>query len=360
VAGDGRTGLELAAAHRPAAVILDIMLPGMDGWSVLDALKRSPHLRHIPVHVMSAMEPTLDAMRRGAIAFLPKPASPEQLSEAFRRLAHLAGRGPRRLLVVEDDPILRELVVDLVGGGDVTVVEAATGAAAQAALRAEPFDCMVLDLGLSDMSGFDLLERLEAEGTALPPVVVHTARDLTREEAERLRRHAESVIIKGVKSEERLLDETSLFLHRVVEELPERHRKMIASLHDRDAMFSGKQVLLVDDDMRNTFALAKLLRERGMTVHIASDGLQALALLDEHPETEAVLMDVMMPELDGYEATRRIRAQERFARLPVIALTAKAMQDDRARCMAAGASDYLSKPVDLDRLLSMLRVWLYR
>jgi CheY-like chemotaxis protein len=242
----------------------------------------------------------------------------------------------------------------------VSCAEAATGAEALAALRSAPFDCVVLDLGLSDMSGFDLLDRLHAEGVAVPPVIVYTGRELTREEADRLQHYAESVIVKGVKSAERLLDETSLFLHRVVSALPESQRKMIASLHDQDALLAGKRVLLVDDDMRNTFALARLLRERELDVQLASDGAQALAFLEAHPDVDLVLMDIMMPEMDGYQATRRIRAQERFRRLPIIALTAKAMKDDRARCMEAGASDYLPKPVDLERLLSMLRVWLYR
>jgi CheY-like chemotaxis protein len=251
-------------------------------------------------------------------------------------------------------------VVGLVGGGDVACTAVGTGAEALQALRDGRFDCLVLDLGLSDMSGFELLDQLQARGQALPPIIVYTGRELTRQQAERLERYADSVIVKGVKSEERLLDETALFLHRVVGDLPEPKRRMIASLHDLDALFAGKTVLLVDDDMRNTFALAKLLRERELVVDIASDGLQALAWLDKHPDVDVVLMDVMMPELDGYEATRRIRAQERFRRLPIIALTAKAMQDDRERCMKAGASDYLPKPVDLERLLSMLRVWLYR
>jgi CheY-like chemotaxis protein/HAMP domain-containing protein len=360
LAGDGRAGLELAEAHRPAAIILDLLLPGTDGWAVLDALKRTAHLRHIPVHLMSAQAPTLDAQRRGAVAFLEKPVSAEQLEAVFGRIRGLADQPLRRLLVVEDDPALRRQVVALVGGDDVTCLEAGSGEEALAALRAGPLDCVVLDLGLPDLSGFDLLDRLHAEGVTLPPVVVYTGRELTREEHDRLQRHAESIIVKGVKSEERLLDETSLFLHRVVSELPEAQRRMIASLHDQDARLAGKRLLLVDDDMRNTFALAKVLRERELEVHIASDGAQALAFLEAHPDVDLVLMDVMMPEVDGYEATRRLRAQPRFRRLPIIALTAKAMKDDRERCMQAGASDYLPKPVDLERLLSMLRVWLYR
>jgi CheY-like chemotaxis protein len=332
----------------------------MDGWAVLDALKRTPELRHIPVHMMSAQSASIDALRRGAVAFLEKPVTAEDLDAAFARIRRLDERELRRLLVVEDDDTLRRQVVALVGGGDVACVEAATGEEALQALRGGSFDCVVLDLGLSDMSGFDLLDRLHAEGVAVPPVIIYTGRELSREEADRLQRYAESVIVKGVKSAERLLDETSLFLPRVVSELPESQRRMIASLHDQDALFAGKRVLLVDDDMRNTFALAKLLRERELVVDIASDGVQALAFLEQHPDVDVVLMDIMMPELDGYEATRRIRAQERFRRLPVIALTAKAMKDDRERCMQAGASDYLPKPVDLERLLSMLRVWLYR
>ena len=220
---------------------------------------------------------------------------------------------------------------------------------------------MILDLGLPDMSGFELLERMGAGGGLdMPPVIVYTGRELTREEEIQLRKHAETIIIKGVKSEERLLDEVSLFLHRTVSNMPPAKREMIITLHQREAMFADKTILLVDDDMRNLFALSKILTERGLQVIKAEDGQKALALLDSHTEIALVLLDIMMPVMDGYQTAREIRKQARFRDLPILALTAKALKEDRSKCIAAGANDYLAKPVDIERLISMLRVWLYR
>jgi len=230
-----------------------------------------------------------------------------------------------------------------------------------AALRQKNFDCMILDLGLPDMTGFDLLSRMGAENNLdMPPVIVYTGKELTREEELELRKHAETIIIKGVKSAERLLDEVSLFLHKTVSSLPAAKREMIISLHAQDGVLSGKTILLVDDDMRNLFALSKILSEKGLNVLKAEDGRKALALLNDHPEIALVLLDIMMPVMDGYQAAREIRKQPRFFDLPIIALTAKALKDDRNKCIEAGANDYLSKPVDVERLFSMLRVWLYR
>jgi len=265
------------------------------------------------------------------------------------------------LLVVEDDAGLRKGIIKLVGNGDVHADEAATAQESIEKLRSKKYDCMILDLGLPDMSGFELLKKLEAEEHALiPPVIVYTGKDLTREEEIELNKYAESIIIKGVRSEERLLDEASLFLHRVVDRLPEKKRRMITNLHNTDVMFQNKRVLMVDDDMRNVFALAKVLEEKGMEVLKAENGQKALDLLGKSGEVDLVLMDIMMPGMDGYETMKRIRAQAKFEKLPIIALTAKAMKEDRARCIAAGASDYLSKPVEVNRLFAMLRVWLYR
>ncbi|MBU0493834.1 MAG: response regulator [Chloroflexi bacterium] len=360
-AATGESGLELAAQHRPTAIILDIRLPGMDGWAVLEALKDDPHTRHIPVHIMSVEEATLDAFRKGAVGHLTKPATREDLEAAFRRLEEVFGRAIKELLVVEDDDNLRRSIIRLVGNGDVHADEATSGAATIQALQAKRYDCLILDLGLPDMTGFQLLQILESrEGVVIPPVIVYTGQELSREEEIELRRYAESIIIKGVRSEERLLDEVSLFLHRMVDRMPEQKRRMIADLHDTDLMFRGKTVLVVDDDMRNVFALSRVLETKGMRVLKAENGQKALSTLAQEPAIDLVIMDIMMPVMDGYETMQRIRAQERFRKLPIIALTAKAMQLDRERCLAAGASDYLAKPVDVNRLCSMMRVWLYR
>ncbi|MBF0509569.1 MAG: response regulator [Deltaproteobacteria bacterium] len=361
VSATGEGGLRLAEKHIPEAVILDLSLPGINGWEVLDALKINSKIRHIPVHIISAAETSLDAFKRGAIGFLTKPVQQEQLEEAFGKIEEVLDKKIKDLLIVEDDETFRRAIVDLVGEEDVKITEAATGREALTALRKAGFDCMVLDLGLPDMTGFELLNQLEKERhISLPPVIVYTGKELSREDEAELRRFADSIIIKGVKSEERLLDETALFLHRMVKTMPEKKQKMIISLHDRENIFTAKNILVVDDDMRNVFALARVLKDKGMNVIKAEDGKKALSLLNEHPDVDLVLMDIMMPVLDGYETTKKIREQARFARLPIIALTAKAMKDDREKCIAAGASDYLSKPVDVDRLLSMMRVWLYK
>jgi CheY-like chemotaxis protein/signal transduction histidine kinase/HAMP domain-containing protein len=357
----GEDGLELAGTYLPEAIILDIRLPGMDGWAVLEGLKDSPKTRHIPVHIISVEDASLDAFRKGAIGHLTKPATQEDLEEAFRKLAEVFSREMKELLVVEDDDNLRKSIIRLVGDGDVHADEAATGQETIQAVRAKKYDCLILDLGLPDMTGFELLKRLEAqEDVVIPPVIVYTGRELTREEEIKLRYYSESIIIKGVRSEERLLDEVSLFLHRVVGKMPERKRQMITNLHDVDTMFQGKTVLIVDDDMRNVFALSQVLEGKGIKVLKAEDGQKALSMLEREPQVDLVIIDVMMPVMDGYETMQRIRVQPRFQKLPIIALTAKAMKQDRERCLAAGASDYLSKPVDVNRLFSVMRVWLYR
>ena len=356
----GHQALMLAEQYRPGAIILDINLPDMNGWEVLEALKKNPLLRHIPVHMMSAEEKTLDAFRKGAVGYLRKPVTQEDLLGAFDRLEGFIDKDLRELLVVEDDAVLRGEIVKLIGNGDVQTTAVATGEEVIAALSEKRFDCMILDIGLPDMSGFDLLDRLGREKDIdIPPVIVYTGRELTREEHERLYCYTDSIIIKGVKSVERLLDETALFLHRVVAKMPEEKRKIIANLYEQDALFVDKRVLVVDDDMRNAFALSRILSEKQMEVGVANNGFRALELLAED-SFDLVLMDIMMPEMDGYEAMRRIRAQEKYRNLPIIALTAKAMPEDKGKCMAAGASDYLAKPIEEGRLLSMMRVWLYQ
>ncbi|MGA1874783.1 MAG: response regulator [bacterium] len=357
----GEKGLELAAGYQPKAIILDLILPGMNGWQVLESLKNNTAIRHIPVHIISIEEKSLEALQKGAIGFITKPVDKEELEEAITKIGKVIEKDIKDLLVVEDNRILRERIVTLIGNGDVKVSQAENGDEAIKALQSGRFDCMILDLGLPDMSGFELLRILETnENMIIPPVIIYTGRELTREEDEELQRYAESIIVKGVKSEERLLDETALFLHRIISNLPEKKKKMITTLYDKDMVLQGKKILLVDDDMRNAFALARILQDNGMKVLKAEDGKKALNILDREPDVDLVLMDIMMPVMDGYEATRTIRAHQKFWNMPIIALTAKAMKEDRARCLAAGASDYITKPVEVDRLLSMMRVLLYR
>jgi tubulin-specific chaperone A len=361
VTDNGEEGLRLADQYRLAGIILDIRLPGIDGWTVLSTLKSNPSTRHIPVHMMSAEEVSRKAMNQGAIGFLSKPVDRDQMTKAFDRFESVINKKIKKLLIIEDDDKLRGVLVDLVADGDTETFEARTGQEAEELLGCQRFDCMVLDLGLPDCNGIDLLQRLtSATDLVVPPVIIYTGRDLSREEERDLNKYSESIIIKDARSQERLLDETSLFLHRMVESMPAEKQQIITDLYDRDQMFQGKKVLLVDDDMRNVFALSGVLEQKGMEVVIAEDGKKALAMLDQEEGIDIVLMDIMMPEMDGYEATRRIRKQKQFWKLPIIALTAKAMKEDRDKCLEVGASDYLAKPVDVERLLSMMRVWLYR
>ncbi len=358
-ASTGEAGLALATRYLPRAVILDIRLPCMDGLAVLSALKEDTRTRHIPVHVVSVEEHGSESLRKGAVGHAVKPLDQERLEEVFQRLQQVSAARQKRVLVVEDDPQVRSETARLIEGGDVRVDEAETGEQALQALRCSHYDCMVLDLKLPDMDGREMLDRIGREDMKPPPVIVHTARDLTSEQEMALREHADSIVIKDVRSPERLLDEVSLFLHRVVSEMPEKKRKIILDLHDSDASLRDRKVLIVDDDMRTMFALSRLLSERGMKPMKAENGDRALRLLDENTDVDLVLMDIMMPVMDGYEAMKRIRVQERFRKLPVIALTAKAMPEDREKCLAAGASDYLPKPIDAGRLFSMMRVWLH-
>ena len=359
-AATGEKGLELAVERQPAAVILDLRLPGMDGWAVLAALKEDTRTRHIPVHIVSVEEASTDSLRKGAVGHAVKPLSQESLEDTFRTLEKVTAGEIKRVLVVEDDERSRREAVQIIGDVDVNVDEARNGEQALQALRTGGYHCVVLDLELPDMTGGELLAKLESEGMVLPPVVVHTARDLTPDEEMMLREYADSIIIKDVRSPERLLDEVSLFLHQVVSRMSEKKQMIIRRLYQSDQALKGKRVLIVDDDMGTIFAMAHLLAGLGMTPLKAENGERALKLLDENPDTDLVLMDIMMPKMDGYEAMKRIRSQERFTKLPIIVLTAKAMHEDREKCIAAGANDYLPKPVDPHRLTSMMRVWLYR
>jgi CheY-like chemotaxis protein len=361
VTSRGDHAIALAHRYRPSAITLDIQLDETDGWRVLDMLKHDPATRHIPVHIISATDERQRALRQGAIAHLTKPVTREALTDAFGGIRMFIDRRVKNLLVVEDDDVERTSIVELIGNNDVHTTAVATGQEALEALEREPFDCMVLDLGLSDMSGFDLLEQLRQKGTlASLPVIVYTGKELSKREETELRRVAETIIVKDVKSPDRLLDETALFLHRVQENLPEPKRRMLEQLQHSDPGLAGKTVLVVDDDIRNIFALTSVLEQYEMKVLYAENGRDGIELLRQTPGVDAVLMDVMMPEMDGYEATRAIRQVPEFRQLPIIALTAKAMKGDRELCIEAGASDYITKPVNTDQLMSLLRVWLYR
>jgi HAMP domain-containing protein/signal transduction histidine kinase/CheY-like chemotaxis protein len=353
--------LTLAREYLPTAITLDLRLPDADGWTVLDRLKHDWTTRHIPVHVMSVDEDWQRGLRFGAVDFLTKPVSKDSLSGALANLHAFIDRPVKRLLVVEDDEAQRQSIAELIGGADVEITGAATGAQALESLNSGTFDCMVLALGLPDMTGFELVQRIKSEvGLRKLPTIVYTGKDLTRKEEVELRRLAESVVIKDARSPERLLDETALFLHRVAANLPEPTRSMLERLHKADPVLAGRKVLIVDDDVRNIFALTTFLEQSRMDVSYAESGREGIARLQEAPGIEAVLMDVMMPEMDGYETIRAIRELPQFRALPIIAVTAKAMKGDREKCIGAGATDYIPKPVDRDHLLSLLRVWLAR
>ncbi|MFV8271381.1 response regulator [Flavobacterium sp. GT2N3] len=358
-AASGEDGLVLASKYRPQAIILDMGLPGIKGQQVLHELKGNPSVRHIPVHIISANDRSLEPIREGAVEYLMKPISKDGLEEAFNRIENFVNRKIKNLLIIEDSENSRKAMKVLIGNGDVKCYEAATGKEALELFENNHIDCIILDLGLPDMTGFELISKLEdVKGHNLPPIIVYTGKELTKEENNLLHKYAESIIIKGVKSEERLLDETALFLHRTISNLPKAKQMIINNLHDKEAIFHSKKILLVDDDMRNVFALSKILQERGMDVIKAENGKTALEMLEKNPDIDLVLMDIMMPEMDGYEAMNRIRSQIKFRNLPVIALTAKAMKDDKQKCIDAGANDYITKPIDVERLLSLMRVWL--
>jgi len=361
VARRGSEALSLAHEFHPAAISLDVFLPDMLGWTVLNHLKQDPTTRHIPVQMLTLDEDRHHGLARGAFAFVTKPTTPEGLEAALMRLKEYASPRRKRLLVVEDNPAEQLSIRELLGYDDIDVTTVSTGAEALAAVEEQAFDCAVLDLRLPDMTGFEVLERFR-ENSALSdlPVVVFTGRELSSEEDAQLHTLARSVVVKNVESPERLLDETALFLHRIVSALPAEKQKMLDRLHRSDDALIGKKVLVVDDDVRNIFALSSVLERRGMSVLTAGTGRQAIELLESTPDVAIVLMDIMMPEMDGYETMQVIRQKSALRRLPIIALTAKAMKGDREKCLEAGASEYLAKPVNTDQLLAALRTWLHR
>jgi len=360
-ADKGDTGLALAHEFKPDGILLDIMLPVMDGWTILERLKSLPELRHIPVHVISVVDEQQRGLQLGAMAYLTKPVSAEALEGAFTQLEGFISKELKSLLVVEDNEEEREGIVKLIGNGDVVITAVGSGNEALEFLQKQHFDCMILDLKLPDISGFVVLHRMAEElGIRDLPVVVYTALELSPDEAQNLQRQAATVILKGEQSQARLLDETALFLHRVEARLPKEKQKLIRQLHEPEEVFQDKKILIVDDDMRNIFALTSVLEPHKMKILYAENGRDAIAVLKGNPDIDLVLMDIMMPEMDGYETTRGIRRDDCFKALPIVALTAKAMKGDREKCIEAGASDYISKPVNTDQLLSLMRVWLYK
>jgi CheY-like chemotaxis protein/HAMP domain-containing protein/signal transduction histidine kinase len=361
VAMRGGEALALARKYKPTAVSLDIFLPDMLGWTVLSQLKQDPETRHIPVQIVTVEEERQHGLERGAFAYLNKPLTTNSIEAAFDRIKRFAEPRPRQLLVVEDDPAERMSIEELIRHDDVEITSVGTGAEALDAMREIEFDCVVLDLKLPDISGFDLLAEVQKNPDLRDvPIIVFTGRELTPDEETQLRKMAKSIVLKGVQSPERLLDETALFLHRVVADLPPAKQRMLESLNQSDEALIEKKVLVVDDDVRNIFALTSLLERHKMQTVVAGSGEEAINIVQKTPDVSLVLMDIMMPEMDGYETMRRIRQDPHFRMLPIIALTAKAMKGDREKCLEAGASDYIAKPVNTDQLLSLMRMWLHR
>ncbi len=360
IAPNGETGLHYADYYNPSAIILDIGLPGIDGWEVMKRLQENPHTRHIPVHFMSGSDKSLEALKKGAIGFLQKPVTVNQINDAFDKIEGLISKPLKKLLVVEDDAAMRLSINELIGEENISIVSASKGQEALELLKNESFDAMILDLGLEDMTGYDLLQKIGKRNDAHKmPVIIYTGKELTREEEQKLQSYSDRIIIKGIKSPERLLAETTLFLHQVEANLPAEKQKMLRNLHPKEDVMKDKTILIVDDDMRNVFALTSLLEDMGLRIHVGKNGRDGIDKL-KSGGADLILMDIMMPEMNGYEAMEEIRKDAKFRKLPIIALTAKAMPGDREKCIRAGASDYLTKPIDSEKLISMLRVWLYK
>jgi CheY-like chemotaxis protein len=359
VATRGDTGLALANELLPVAITLDIQLPVVDGWSILDRLKRNPRTRHIPVHVISIVEKSKKGSAMGAFAFLEKPVSKDGLEGAFTHITGFVDKKVKRLLVVEDDAVQSAAIRDLLAGEDLEIVAVASAKGTLEALEQAEFDCVVLDLMLEDMDGARLLEEIKTQERFKDlPIVVYTYKELSKKEDQRLKKYAESVILKsGTSSPEKLLSDTALFLHRVEARLPEKSRELLRGSREEGEKIAGKKVLIVDDDVRNIFALTSILEGQGLEVLYAENGKDAIESLQRHPDVDVVLMDVMMPEMDGYETMRAIRKDPAHKALPIIAITARALKEDREKCIEAGASDYLPKPVEGDKLLELIRLW---
>jgi len=358
VSESGHAGFALALKYQPSAIFLDIGLPDMSGKQVLSELKQHLKTRHIPVHIISAAEEDIDLKKMGSIGFLQKPIKKTDLELVFKKIEALLGKNIKQLLVVEDAVAGQKAIKKLMKNKQIKILFASNGKEARKSILNEVIDCIILDLNLPDISGFELLKSLTDERVHLPPVIVYTGKTLTEEEYCELRKFTSSIVIKGVNSPERLLDEASMFLHSVGEELSKEQQGIIQTLYAPEKILEGRKILLVDDDMRNLFALSKVLKKAGLLIEVAKDGAFALKMLAETKGLELVIMDIMMPVMDGYTAIEKIRAQKQFKQLPIIALTAKAMPEDYQKCINVGASDYLAKPVDVERLLSLIRVWL--
>ncbi|HAG78257.1 MAG TPA: two-component system sensor histidine kinase/response regulator, partial [Pseudomonas sp.] len=352
-------GFDTALQYKPDAILLDMRLPDHSGLTVLERLKENPATRHIPVHVVSVEDRKEAALQMGAVGYAMKPTTREELKDVFSRLEAKLAQKVKRILLVEDDALQRESMSRLIEDVDIEITAVEFGTQALELLRDTVFDCMIIDLKLPDMDGSELLERMAKEDIcSFPPVIVYTGRNLTRDEEAALLKYSRSIIIKGARSPERLLDEVTLFLHKVESDMPPERQKMLKSARSREKAFEGRKILVVDDDVRNVFALTSALEQKGALVEIARNGLEAIDKLQHDAGIDLVLMDIMMPEMDGFTAMQEIRKDVRFAKLPIIAVTAKAMKDDQDRCLRSGANDYLAKPIDLDRLFSLIRVWL--
>ncbi len=361
IAYEGNTGLSYARHYKPDAIILDMKLPVMDGTDVLKLLKADPELRHIPVQIISGYDMKKEGLELGAFGFMQKPISQNDLQSAFTRIEDFISKKLKKLLIVEDNKEHNEAIRELIGNGDVKCFSAYSGNEAYEIMCKDSFDCVIVDLGLPDMTGFALMQKIKDNNELKnTPIIVYTGKDLSKDETSRLNKLANTVVLKTVDSKERLLDETTLFLHRVESRLPKEKQNIIRKLHKTDEVLKNKTALVVDDDIRNIYSLNNALEEEGLNCLTAENGKAALQMLADHPEIDIVLMDIMMPEMDGYDATKEIRRMSKFDKLPIIALTAKAMKGDREKCLAAGMSDYVSKPVNIEQLLSLMRVWLYR
>ena len=359
IAASAAEALRLVSELKPSGVLLDVGLPDQSGLGVLEQLKRDPATRHVPVHMMSVHDRSQTALELGAVGYIVKPAAREELAGAITRLQERLQHPLRHLLIVEDDALLRANLCLLLRTEQVEISAVGSMAQALEELARRTFDCMVLDLTLPDGSGYELLERMAAgDKVAFPPVIVYTGHALSRDEEQRLRRYSKSIIVKGARSPERLLDEVTLFLHSVESQLPVEQQRLLRQARQRDAVLEGRGILLVEDDVRNIFALSSVFEPLGARVEIARNGREALERLERADDIDLVLMDIMMPEMDGITAMRRIRERPAWASLPIIALTAKAMPEDREQCLAAGANDYVAKPIDVDRLVSLCRVWM--
>lgn len=360
-ARDGKNGIYLALKYQPRGIFLDLGLPDMDGNAVLEQLKFHLPTKHIPVHIISGKENDIHTLQNGAIGFLSKPAKLEDIDKAITEIERITSATIKKVLVVEDDLVSQEIISKLIRNKGIEVICVDTGEAAVEKISSQHFDSVILDLGLPGISGFDVLEQIShTKLIDMPPTIVYTGQQLTKRERSELQKYSATIVIKDAESPEKLLDEAMLFMHSMTEDLSSNQKKTIYNLHDESSLLNQRKILLVDDDMRNTFALSKNLQEAGLVVFEGDNGQSALNKLEEHDGIELILMDIMMPVMDGYEAMRRIRKISKYKDIPIIALTAKAMPEDRAKCIEAGATDYLTKPVDFDKLISMLKVWLFK